>query len=98
MSLWFYNNDYSALTIIIYFLCMQTIQDWMLFLIVLLFVTIDVIILVVYLIYNGVRGTLSASQLRNAENPQAELGVSDYYTCICATVTLQIQYNNCQVI
>ena len=96
MSLWFYTNDYSALTIIIYFLCMQTIQDWMLFLIVLLFVAIDVIILVVYLIYNGVRGTLSASELRNAENPHAELDVSDY--CTCATVILQIQYNNCQVI
>ena len=54
----------------------QTIQDWMLALIVLMFVTIDVIILVAYLIYNGAVGTLTAIPFSNAENPKEERGVS----------------------
>lgn len=46
-------------------------------LIVLVFVTIDVIILLVYLIYNGALGTLDAVELSNRENPRAVLGVSE---------------------
>ena len=54
----------------------QTIQDWMLALIVMMFVAIDVIILVVYLIYNGAEGSLTATQFSNAENLRDERGVS----------------------
>lgn len=56
---------------------LQTLQDWMLALIVLVFVAIDVLILLVYLIYNGASGTLNAVQLSNRENPRAEMGVSE---------------------
>ena len=55
----------------------QSLQDWMLALIVLVFIAIDVIILLVYLIYNGAQGSLEAIRLRNRENPQAEIGVSE---------------------
>ena len=48
----------------------------MLSLIVLMFIAIDVIIFLIYLVYNGVQGTLDVIRLSNKENPHAELGVS----------------------
>ena len=60
----------------IFFLILQTLQDWHLALIVVMFVAIDVIILLVYIIYNAAQGTLGAVRIRNAENPTATIGVS----------------------
>ena len=54
---------------------MQTLQDWMLALIVLLFIAIDVIILLVYDIYSATQGTLEAIRMSNRENIREVIGV-----------------------
>ena len=60
-----------------YFLFLQSIKDWMLSLIVLVFVLVDLIILVTYTIVVGlVRSEdLGAKEIINAENPRQVEGV-----------------------
>ena len=57
---------------------LQVLQDSKLVLIVLTFMAIDVIVLLVYMIYNLVQGTIYAVRLRNRETVQEEIGVSDH--------------------
>ena len=54
----------------------QTLKDWHLALVVATFIAVDVIILVIYLVHDGVQGTLLARRLKSLENPRAEFGVS----------------------
>ena len=56
---------------------MQTLQDWMLALIVLLFIAVDVIILLVYDIYSATQGTLEAIHIRNRQKIREVIGVND---------------------
>ena len=58
-----------------YVICMQKLQDWMLALIVLMFIAIDVIILLVYDIYSATQGTLEAIRFSNRERVREEIGV-----------------------
>ena len=58
-----------------FILTLQTIQDWMLALIVLMFIAIDVIILLVYDVYSATQGTLEAIRLSNREKISEEIGV-----------------------
>ena len=55
---------------------MQILKDWHLALGVLLLVLIDLTILLVYTTVEGVKGNLTATRVRNRENPRVELGVS----------------------
>ena len=56
---------------------LQTLQDWMLALIVLMFIAIDVIIFLVYDIYSATQGTLEAIRVSNSERTREEIGVKD---------------------
>lgn len=55
---------------------MQPIQDWMLALGVGFLVLIDLIILVIYTLVEGLRGNLGATRIANEENPEETSGVS----------------------
>lgn len=54
----------------------QKVHDWMLALSVVVFITIDVIILLTYTTVEGIRGNLYAELQPNDEDRQAEIGVS----------------------
>ena len=54
---------------------MQSLKDWKLALVVAVFVLIDVIILLVYTIIEGLRGNLNAMLVQNEETPSSEVGV-----------------------
>ena len=60
------------LTIII----MQGLKDWTLALAVVMFIIVDVIILLVFTIVDGVEGELTAKLMPNLEHPTSEIGVS----------------------
>ena len=59
-------------------LILQTLQDWHLSLIVLMFVAIDVLILVAYVTHSSVQNMLWAVRQRNLENPLIEIDVRWY--------------------
>ena len=63
-------------------------HDWMLALIVLLLVGIDVLILTIFMMVEGLKGRLqdSAVTVLDRENPMSTEGVSNYilYSCIRA--------------
>ena len=61
-----------------YCLNYQPLQDWMLALGVVVLVAVDVIILAVYNVVEGVRGNLSATRVFNRENPEDKTGVCNY--------------------
>lgn len=67
-----------------YGLLLQTIQDWMLSLVVLAFILIDLIILVIYTIVVGVRysGKLGAIEIVHTENPKDVEGVRSNAVCV----------------
>ena len=73
-------KDLNRMHIILFTFTSQTIQDWMLALIVLMFIAIDVIILLVYDAYSATQGTLEAIRLRNRENIREEIGVRQNLT------------------
>ena len=54
----------------------QTIHDWILALVVLLLVGIDVIILTIFVVIEGVRGRLGAREVPDREVPESITGVS----------------------
>ena len=54
---------------------MQSLKDWKLALVVAVFVLIDIIILLVYTIIEGLRGNLNAMLVQNEETPPSEVGV-----------------------
>ena len=56
---------------------LQKLHDWMLALIVLMFIAIDVVILLVYDVYSATQGTLEAIRLSNRERMREEIGVRD---------------------
>ena len=56
----------------------QVLRDSKLVLIVLAFVAIDVIVLLVYTIYNLLQDTILAIPIRNRETVQEVIGVSDH--------------------
>ena len=51
---------------------------------VLMLVMIDLVILVIYTLVEGVRGNLSAVMAESMENPQDITGVKSITTCLCA--------------
>ena len=53
----------------------QSLQDWHLFAGVLVLVLIDLVILIIYIIVEGVQGYLTASRVPNRENPLDETEV-----------------------
>jgi hypothetical protein len=55
---------------------MQSLKDLKLALSVALLVLIDVLILLIYTIVEGLRGSLNATLMQNEEDPSAEIGVS----------------------
>ncbi len=59
---------------------MQPLQDWLLAVGVGLLVLIDVIILVVYSLVEGVRGNLMAMRIPHIEHPEETSGVSSKFT------------------
>ena len=61
----------------LYIIVPQTLQDWMLALIVLMFIAIDVVILLIYNVYSATQGTLEAVLFRNRERMREEIGVRD---------------------
>ena len=61
----------------------QTIHDWILALLVLLLVGIDVIILTIFVVIEGVRGRLGAREVPDREVPESIIGVSRWlYTWV----------------
>jgi len=54
---------------------MQAIKDWMLLVGVALLVTFDLIILITYILVEGVRGNITAKEVINAEQPMEVDGV-----------------------
>ena len=54
----------------------QALKDGKLAFIVAIFVMIDIIILLIYIIVGGLRGDLKARLVLNQENPTSEMGVS----------------------
>ena len=56
---------------------LQKLHDWMLALIVLMFIAIDVIILLVYDVHSATQDTLEAIRLSNRERMREEIGVRD---------------------
>ena len=71
---WFSNHALSSISII--HLYPQKIQDWQLFVVVLVLVVVDLIILGTYTGIEGRKDNLSATRLVNKENPEDEKGVS----------------------
>ena len=55
---------------------MQALKDWHLALGVLTLVLVDLTLLLVYTTVEGVEGNLTATRVRNRENPRVEIGVS----------------------
>ena len=55
---------------------MQQLKDWMLALAVLVLVIIDVVIILGYLVAEGIRDQLVVERVPNRENPQDTIGVS----------------------
>ena len=58
------------------FMFVQPIKDWMLACGVALLVVIDVVILTVYSIVEGIKGRLTSSKIPNSENTEDLVGVS----------------------
>ncbi len=54
---------------------MQKIHDWHLALVVLVLVLIDLVILTIYMMVEGLRGNLEAERIPDRENPMEEVGV-----------------------
>ena len=54
---------------------MQILKDWVLALTVTILVLIDIIILFIYTVVEGVRGNLNATLVPNEENFRTEIGV-----------------------
>ena len=54
---------------------LQPLQDWTLILGVLVLVSVDIVILLVYMLVEGENGSLSAGKFPNRENPNDLIGV-----------------------
>ena len=65
----------SKIAHIHYCVCMQVLKDAQLALGVLMLVLVDLIILLVYTIMEGVQGNLTATRVPNRENPRVVEGV-----------------------
>lgn len=57
---------------------MQTVQDWMLMLMIAVLTAIDILILLIYTAVGWVQGSLNTQLVSNEENPQSEFGVRNY--------------------
>ena len=58
-------------------ICLQALKDWQLALGVLTLVLVDLTILLVYTIMEGLRGNLTAKRVPNRENPRVIEGVGN---------------------
>ncbi len=52
------------------------LSDWKLALVILLMVVVDLVILGVYTLVEGVKGNLKAERIKNEEDPEDVIGVS----------------------
>ena len=73
---------------------MQSLKDWKLALVVAVFVLIDVIILLVYTIIEGLRGNLNAMLVQNEETPSSEVGVRIVCNRCVTTSLIAVSYTN----
>ena len=69
---------------------MQPLQDWLLAIGVGLLVLIDLFILMVYTVVEGLRGNLIATRIPNIERPEETSGVSSKITRVVLNLQLMI--------
>ena len=73
----------------------QTLKDWMLGLSVAVFVSIDIVVLVIYTAVEALHGSLNAILMPNDEHAILLVGVSTYREF---NMPLAIQHNHCPII